>query len=957
MNTKKIKSICLLLAVSVSSLTACSSNDTSSDTSALKPRLRNAALDGDTQISIPCTADLVGPSGGKIIATADGTLYETAPTAFVPNKAAFSDFKSAVTAHVASFSLNGSTGWAVPSKDVVQANKNAVFANYGSGIYWTSSTSAMFSNEPVTIHPNGNEITYNDSTYRFLSGTTIRVVLFRNIGAAELCPAPVTTTTSTTSTTSTTTTVPPTTTSTVAPSTTVPFVPAQCTATSDCRLGDTGPGKGRVVLATEVRDETAVYTEYLEISPAKWDGAQDPWFGMASDARSKLTAYKGGQLTDWRQPTAAESRSICRRGTVLPYVGTEACLNGLGFGGVDYGNNVHYVYWTAESLSTRGQAHFDFKSGNSYNAGERSPRVRPVRSWRVRLVSLVAPTTEARASANATATTTTLWAPASSQRCANLSRCTVGEIGPGGGVILSANKQGGSAEYWEMAPNDWSSSTNDTRVSSAQAVATASAYRGGGFTNWKLPTNLQIQEICRYAAGLNPTSNEACSENDRINTNFGDGKSTRRGEYYWTGSGSSQQTVEGRTDLVSGQNVSDKTGDWYVRPVRSFVYTPPTTTTSTLPLTCDRGGKCKVGDISPAGNLIISVQGSGNNISYTELAPRNWAPSLQVAGNLGDPDLIKSTGVTEIGKYRGARSSDWRLPSVEQMRAAFVFFKTPVFSSDCRDTGNTSRTITSELRDFQVNNTSYWVTDPQQPGRFVSFESASGAVYYDAHRYLTAWGYKTDSSLVKRGVRPVRTVEYTGPAMTVSTYKWSPAKCETTSPPTTTATTLPATCQQRGLCRVGEVGPHGGIIITVNQWVKDGPQYTEMAVPTGARPDCQGTAIFDSCTRREWDNGTYSAPFGQYPTRQDLLSISRNLSLYSKLQLRNAYYWTNEYIGVNGLLKSDFTGGLSDVAQNLEIEEFAEALAVQVRSGKALRMSQAYFRGVVRWNCSKACVR
>jgi hypothetical protein len=81
------------------------------------------------------------------------------------------------------------------------------------------------------------------------------------------------------------------------------------------------------------------------------------------------------------------------------------------------------------------------------------------------------------------------------------------------------------------------------------------------------------------------------------------------------------------------------------------------------------------------------------------------------------------------------------------------------------------------------------------------------------------------------------------------------------------------------------------------------------------------------------------------------------LSLYSKLQLRNAYYWTNEYIGVNGLLKSDFTGGLSDVAQNLEIEEFAEALAVQVRSGKALRMSQAYFRGVVRWNCSKACVR
>jgi len=507
-----------------------------------------------------------------------------------------------------------------------------------------------------------------------------------------------------------------------------------------------------------------------------------------------------------------------------------------------------------------------------------------------------------------------------------------------------------------MAPNGWSSTPVDSRVSAAQAVTTASSYRGGGFTNWKLPTGLQIQGICRYAAGLNPASNNACSDNDQINANFGDGKSTNRGEYYWTGSGSSQQTVEGRTDLVSGHNTSDETGNWYVRPVRSFTYTPPTTT-STLPLTCERGGKCEVGDISPDGNLIISLQGSGRNISYTELAPRNWARSLQTAGNLGDPELIKGTGVTEIGKYRGARSSDWRLPTIEQMRSAFVFFKTPVFNSECRDIGNSNRTITAELRDFQINNLSYWVTDPQQPGNFVAFESASGALYYDAHRYLTPWGYKTDASLVKRGVRPVRTVKYDGPNMTVTPYKFTPTKCENTSPPTTTATTLPASCQQRGLCRVGEVGPHGGIIITVDQSVKDGPRYTEMALLTNTNPDCNGTAIFDSCTRREWDNGTYSAPFGEYPTRQDLTSISRNRALYSRLNLRNAYYWTNEYVGVNGVLKSDFTGSLSDVAQNLEISQFTEAIAVQVSSGRTLRMTQAYFRGVIRWNCSKACVR
>ena len=932
----------------MTSLTACASNDGASETSGLKPRLRNGELSGDTPAFIPCTADLVGPSGGKVIAATDGTLYETSPTTFVPGKTTFPEFRNAVTAHVASFSLNGSTGWNVPSIEIIKANRNAIFAKYGLGKYWSSSTSAMFSNEPITMFENGNEITFNDTTYRMLDGKLLRVVLFRTINATELCPAPVTTTTSTTSTTTTTTTT------TVAPSTTVPFVPARCTVVSECRLGDQGPGKGTVVLATEVRDSSAVYTEYLEMSPARWDGGQDPWFGMANDARSKVDAYKGGQLTDWRLPTAAESRSICRRGTVLPYVGTEACLSGLGIGGMDYGNNVHFVYWTSESLSTRGQSHFDFKSGNSYNLGERSPRVRPVRSWKVKETSLNSPTTEPRASSQATQTT--VWTPISSQRCTNLSRCTVGEIGPGGGVILSADKQGKDVEYWEMAPNGWSSSADDSRVSSTQAVATAAAYRGGGFTNWRLPTNIEIQEVCRYAAGLNPTSNEACSENDQINKNFGDGKSTRRGEYYWTGSGSSKQTVEGRTDLVSGQNLSDKNGEWYVRPVRSFFYTPPTTT-STLPPTCERGGQCEVGDISPAGNLIISMEGSGRNITYTELAPQDWAPSLQVAGNNGDPNLIKNTGISEINKYRGAKSSEWKLPNIEDMRAAFVFFNTPVFNNDCRDTGNNSRRITSELRDFQVKNLTYWVTDPKQPSKFVAFEFATGAVYYDAHRYMTAWGYKTDSTLVKHGVRPVRTVEYNGPAMTVAPYKWSPAKCENTSPPTTTATTLPATCQQRGLCRVGDIGPYGGIIITVNQSVNDGPQYTEMAVVTATKTDCQGSAEFDKCTRRAWDNGTYSAPFGQYPTREDLYSISRNWRLFERLKLRGSYYWTNEYVGTNGLLKSDFTGGIGDVAKNLEIEKFTEAGAVHVMTGKFLRMSQAYFRGVIRWNCSRACVR
>jgi hypothetical protein len=536
-------------------------------------------------------------------------------------------------------------------------------------------------------------------------------------------------------------------------------------------------------------------------------------------------------------------------------------------------------------------------------------------------------------------------------RCTNLANCQVGQAGPGGGPIVYAVVTGGFGTYWELAPAGWAGIVGrDPLMSSSDAVRAAKAYSINGLSDWDLPPSYVIDDVCHYAAGDPAGSKEACANNSKIKGQFGDGSNKPESSYYWY---YDSGTTVYKNDFVSGRHSSDTSKQSYVRPARMFTYSPPTTTT-TVPPTCATGGRCAIGDISPSGNLIVDIAWNGSSIDMTEMAVKSWNPSLQTPGSNDDPKLTRADAGVKASAFRSG--SNWHLPTITEMRAAYLYFQMPVFNASCADVGSTSRPLTSTLYPFRISG-KYWVYDPTAARDFTAFDVNDGAAYYDANYYSTPWGQKVDTTTNKYFVRPFRTVRYTGPTMSVASYYWNPSKCRSTYAPTTTTTTMPATCVQGGLCKVGDIGPNGGYIIYVNTAVTDGPEYTEMQRVSSSSQDCNGYNGLDRCTMRPWNNGTYTAPFGNFPTLTELLSLQRNAKLRSDLKMRDSYYWTNKYLKTNGTLTSDFTGGLSDLAQNLEINSFEEAVGVNVSNAKVDSLSMAYFRGVLRWKCYRACVK
>lgn len=944
MNSRRTRVSSALVAVSLV-LAACSGGG--SETSSVKPRSKNAAL--TTEVA-PCNIGNFGPNGGFVLGTYDGKIVEGTPSRWDSGSVSAANSQKAAMDYASSFSLNGKTGWSIAGVEVYQAVKDAIQARYGLERFWSSKMEGM----AVLMN------VYGAKDYNFSGAAVSAVPLILTPTASAVCSAIAATTTSSTTTsttTSSTSSTTSTTSTTLTPTTSTtrpPFVPVRCTTSSSCRIGDTGPGGGVVVFASELRSNSQVTIRYTEIAPAKWDGDADPMVGARYVAKPKVESYRGGSLSDWRVPTVEESRAICRISMVPPYVETQQCLGGLGLGGWENGHN-NSTYWTYESLWTnsRNPTSFTYEIGYLGAPDNRTPRIRPARSWDIETWKLQT-TVPIVTTTSTTVPPVKSWSLATPKSCTDLSSCTLGQTGPGGGVIISVQRSSGEASYVEMAPSGWSDSVGnkDPFLTADKAKSAAAAYRGGGFSNWTLPPAFMIQLLCRVAAGKSPDANSTGCENPVIAKDFGDGKSTRGGEPYWNDS------AKMKTDFVSGRNVQDATGEAYVRPVRSFAYVPPTTTT-TIAKTCAQGGVCRVGDISPSSNLIVSMSGSGTNITYTELASQDWGASLRPAGNTSDPDLTRSVAQSEAQKYApGGQGRGWAMPTLQEMRRVFVFFASPKFDDSCRDTSTTGRTLTLATQKFRLGNSSYWVIDPTQSNRYVALDASSGAIYYDAQRYMTAWGYKLGEDIVKRGIRPVRTVAYTGPAMTVENYKWSPSKCEFTSPPTTTVNTVPVGCQQRGKCLVGDIGPHGGIIIAVNRSVVDGPEYTEMGTATSANADCAGTSLGNSCVGRVWNDGSFRTPFGQYPSMTELIGVAYSDSLRAKLNLRPGFYWTSRWVGRSGTISGDFTGNLKELGSSLAIQKFDVAYAINMRpySLRAAQVSTAYFRGVIRWKCSNACI-
>jgi hypothetical protein len=109
-------------------------------------------------------------------------------------------------------------------------------------------------------------------------------------------------------------------------------------------------------------------------------------------------------------------------------------------------------------------------------------------------------------------------------------------------------------------------SQNDTP---GKAGTVARAFRGGGKTDWFLPSRDELNALCKWA--FNDTVNAICNNNGSgglslTNGNFASG-------YYWTSSETSVAS-EARDQyfyfLSGAQNFDSKSVTSYVRPVRAF---------------------------------------------------------------------------------------------------------------------------------------------------------------------------------------------------------------------------------------------------------------------------------------------------------------------------------------------------------------------------------------------------
>ena len=195
--------------------------------------------------------------------------------------------------------------------------------------------------------------------------------------------------------------------------------------------------------------------------------------------------------------------------------------------------------------------------------------------------------------------------------CAQGGTCSVGDVGPGGGVVYYVNLSGftetsapcgSSCHYLEAAPVSWHSGGDPSTQwansaylttavgASAQTTALGSgysntlaiiaqgnntstpagmahAYTGGGKSDWFLPDYQEDNELCKYAGGL-PTGvlTTNCSGGTVITTGP---YAFSNGGWYWSSTEASGSYVYGWIFSSGGFNHL-KSETWLTRPVRAF---------------------------------------------------------------------------------------------------------------------------------------------------------------------------------------------------------------------------------------------------------------------------------------------------------------------------------------------------------------------------------------------------
>ena len=215
--------------------------------------------------------------------------------------------------------------------------------------------------------------------------------------------------------------------------------------------------------------------------------------------------------------------------------------------------------------------------------------------------------------------------------CATGGTCVVGDTGPGGGIIYyvdnsngfncgatdsnTGSPTGGLCHYLEVAPNGWNTGPDPTLIfalpsyqstavpgvaldstannsstgiglgylNSAAAVTQGNdtttapgatrAYRGGGKSDWYLPTSAELNLLCQWDRGVTQNMTTVCT-GGALNSGTGASSAGFVGDYYASSSQRiASQTWEqqfGTANGVGNQGSGMKYAAYYVRPIRAF---------------------------------------------------------------------------------------------------------------------------------------------------------------------------------------------------------------------------------------------------------------------------------------------------------------------------------------------------------------------------------------------------
>jgi hypothetical protein len=174
---------------------------------------------------------------------------------------------------------------------------------------------------------------------------------------------------------------------------------------------------------------------------------------------------------------------------------------------------------------------------------------------------------------------TTSTASPAALTCAQGGKCARKDVGPGGGLVFYvADSPQPWGTYLEVAPTSWSGSadprttwcnvTDSSIVTkfeigdgkantatlvgqcSSSAAALAVAYRGGGKSDWYLPSYKEIKELHGFAFGLDIPGYAP--------------------EYYWSSSQDGVTTAWAENFGAGGTAVASKSSQNLVRPIRAF---------------------------------------------------------------------------------------------------------------------------------------------------------------------------------------------------------------------------------------------------------------------------------------------------------------------------------------------------------------------------------------------------